>query len=1120
MKEIDNMRRLSLGVLGKSCFLVLLMTTLTATYLAAQLETGTVSGQILDPSGANIVGAQVKLIDIDRGTSTASTTNNSGLYTFPSVRPGRYRMEVAATGFKVVNATGLTLNVQDHLEQNFKLTVGSVSESVTVEGGASQVNTESAAVSTVVDRQFAENMPLNGRSFQSLIELAPGVVPAVSNFKDGGQFNVNGQRASANYWTVDGVSSNIGISPFPSPGNGLGGSLGSFSASGGTNSLVSIDALQEFRIQTSTYAPEFGRTPGGQISIVTRSGTNRFHGSLFDYFRNDALDATDWFNGLTHSPKAAERQNDFGGTFSGPLLKNRTFFFFSYEGLRLRLPRVQQTTVPCDVSCKASGDVRAQAVPTMQPFLSAYPLPNGPEVFVPCDPSTDPTCPPSGQQPTGSAQFNASYSNPSTLDAYSIRVDHKFNDKFFLFGRYNISPSQFEQRGGNGGQALSVLFSSKIQTETETIGASFVPSAAVTNDLRFNYSRTEAKGTFALDHFGGAVPLVSVPLPSPYNAQNAQLELFLPLIGSEIFVGKSAQNIQRQFNIVDNVTFQKGSHAFKFGLDYRRLSPIFSPPLYKQNPFFGSVSSAAAGNVDIGVLVASATPATFLFRNLGVFAEDTWRIFPRLTMTYGVRWDIDFVPSSLSGAKLAAVTGFDLNDVSKLALAPAGTPLFKTRYGNLAPRLGVAYQVSQVADWGTTVRGGFGIFYDLATQEIGNDFSPGTYPFGSLKICPPFFGQPPTPSCPASVTFPLDPPVATPDPVSAESLTAGGVLGAFDPHLELPYSLQWNVALEQALGKQQTISMSYIGSAGRRLIQTAEALGANSNLPDVLLVTNAATSDYNALQLQFQRHLSRGLQALVSYTWAHSIDTASAGSTFVGSNQLLPSNVKANRGPSDFDIRSGFSAGITYEVPAFGSYKLLDRVVRGWSLQSIVHAQSASAVDVHDPGLAMSKIFNAQVRPDVVPGIPLYLYGSQYPGGKAFNGTPGAVAGGCPDGSPSIGPFCPPPVGPDGLPTRQGNLGRNALRGFGIAQWDFAVHRDFALRESVKLQFRAEMFNVLNHPNFGPPSGCLRFCGDPFGVATKTLAQTLGANVGNGGFDPLYQLGGPRSIQLGLKLTF
>ena len=236
--------------------------------------------------------------------------------------------------------------MQDVITVNFQMRVGSVSESVTVESGAPLANTESSAVSTVVDRQFAENLQLNGRSFQTLIQLTPGVVVVPSNFEDNGQFSINGQRAASNYWMMDGVSGNIGagVNVLGTPGNALAGTAGSFSALGGTNSLVSVDAMQEFRIQTSTYAPEFGRTPGGQISIVTRSGANQFHGTAFDYSRNDLFDANNWFNGVnilnpTPLPKAKERQNDFGGTFSGPIFKKRTFFFFSYEGLRLRLPQ-------------------------------------------------------------------------------------------------------------------------------------------------------------------------------------------------------------------------------------------------------------------------------------------------------------------------------------------------------------------------------------------------------------------------------------------------------------------------------------------------------------------------------------------------------------------------------------------------------------------------------------------------------------------------------------------------------------------------------------------------------------------------------------------------------------
>src|SRR5258708_13755848 len=264
--------------------------------LWCQSPTATVNGLVRDSSGAVVPAADVQLINEHTNVNYPARTNSDGIYSVSNLPPGTYRVQVSKIGFKTIVKPDIILNVLDARAINFDLPVGAVSETVTVEGGASTVDTESSAVSTVVDREFAENIPLNGRSFQSLIQLTPGVVLTAHNQGDTGQFSINGQRANSNYWMVDGVSANIGISASVTPGSGMAGTLGSTSVLGGTNSLVSVDALQEFRIQTSTYAPEFGRTPGGQISIVTRSGTNQFHGTAFDYLRNDVLDANDWFS--------------------------------------------------------------------------------------------------------------------------------------------------------------------------------------------------------------------------------------------------------------------------------------------------------------------------------------------------------------------------------------------------------------------------------------------------------------------------------------------------------------------------------------------------------------------------------------------------------------------------------------------------------------------------------------------------------------------------------------------------------------------------------------------------------------------------------------------------------
>ena len=1071
----------------------------------AQTELAGVYGRVTDASGAVIVDAEVEIKNTETGISTTVRSNQNGLYTIPSLHPGQYLINVRKPGFQSVTVTDLTLNVQDNVVRNFALKVGSIAETVTVRADDVNINTMDASVSTVVDRNFAENLPMNGRSFQALVELTPGVVVVPTNVADQGQFSVNGQRAASNYWMVDGVSANIGVgvSGPQANENGLAGVNGSFSALGGTNSLVSVDAMQEFRIQTSTYAPEFGRTPGAQISIVTRSGANQFHGTVFDYLRNDALDANNWFNGFVTPavPKPKERQNDFGGTFSGPIFKDHTFFFFSYEGLRLRLPETVISTVP-DMAA------RQGATPAMQPFLNAFPLPNG-----------------SDNPATGVAQFNSSFSSSSSLDAASLRIDHRLKDKVNLFARYNYSPSEVIQRGG-GLLAPSVVTPTKITTQTGTVGATWSISPIVANDLRFNYSRTNANGHSFLDNFGGAVPLGSLPFPSPFTAQNGQLRFNIFGVQSGLLTdGVFIQNVQRQINLVDSISVQKGSHSLKFGVDFRRLSPVQRPVQYSQLVNFGSVARAERGSASSGA-IQSRSPAYLLFRNLGAFAQDTWRVTPSLTLTYGLRWDVDFAASTLSGPSLPAVTGFNANDLSQLAIAPAGTPPFTTSYGNVGPRIGIAYQLGQNPNRPTVLRGGFGIFYDFANVQTGvlAGVNP---PFGRTNS---LFG--------AAAVFPFSAASSAP-PVIPPAGTLANVL-ALNPDLKLPYTLQWNVALEQALGRQQALTLSYVGAAGRRLLQTTFLFfpPSNPNIGVGQLVDNSATSDYDALQVQFERRLSRGLQALVSYSWAHSIDTASASSVQIGSNENIPGGGNINRGSSDFDVRHTLSLGVTYEVPAPAGNLFMKSIVRGWSLQSAIQARSAPPVDVSDGDFfTFNTGFFADIRPDVVPGQALYLFGTNC--AAVMHGLGNLSPGqGCPGGK-ALNPaaFADPPTTPAGCnpavdllcnPARQGNVGRNALRGFGATQWDFAVHRDFPIHESVKLQFRAEMFNVLNHPNFGQPVGTLlspSFGGAAatrFGLSNQTLNQSLAGTgvAGTGGFNPLYQIGGPRSIQLALKLVF
>lgn len=492
--------------------------------------------------------------------------------------------------------------MQDAFEIDFELTVGAVSDQVTVRAGAPLVNAESGAVSTVVDRTFVENLPLNGRSFQTLLMLTPGVVVTATGFQDQGQFSVNGQHADANYFTVDGVSANFGVTGYQPLAQTAGGALPALSASGGTNSLVSVDAMQEFRIQTSSFAPEFGRTPGGQISIVTRSGTNSFHGTLFEYFRNNVLDARDWFVNFNGLPKPAERLNDFGGVLGGPVVKNKTFFFFSYEGQRLRQPATQQSVVPDDAS-------RQQAPAGLQPFLNAYPRANGPSLG------------------GGTALFNASYSNPSSLDATSLRVDHILNSRLTMFARYNYSPSSLDQRSPPlAGPVLSLTQSLFSAVHTGTVGLTAILLPGIANELRGNYSNDRIRTKYDLDNFGGAVPLPdSLLFPPGYSSAESLFGFYIVGVGA-YYKGPSGIEEQRQYNIVDNLSVAKGGHQWKFGVDYRRLSPFSEFYVYRQFVQFTGMT-AAPGGVLSGVTQAAQTNLdqsdTLLSQNFSLFGQDT-----------------------------------------------------------------------------------------------------------------------------------------------------------------------------------------------------------------------------------------------------------------------------------------------------------------------------------------------------------------------------------------------------------------------------------------------------------------------------------------------------------------
>lgn len=1099
------MRLTQLGVWSVLFFLLL-----QAPITLAQTESASISGRVTDPDGAIVEGAKVTLESAERGTRQEVVSNQAGIYLFSAVRPGIYHITVLKQGFRQISLPNLTANVQAHIEQNFSLQVGATSESVTVNEEEANINTESGSVGTVIDSQFVSNLPLNGRTFQTLILLSPGVVLTPVNNSgdpsngDSGQFSVNGMRANANYITVDGVSGNFGIGIFVGSSQSTSGSLPATNIQGSYSSLVSADALQEFKIQTSTFAPEFGRTPGAQISLVTKSGANLFHGSAYEYLRNDVTDAKDWFD----VKKPPLRFNDFGADFSGPVWKNKTFFFFSYEGQRFLLPQPTIDTVVPSLSARQGAPN-----PIAQALLDAFPSPNGPVLLD------------GFGNPTG-AIFHTAYSNPNHSDSYSLRIDHNFNSRFSVFARYNQSPSDSFERLTTD---LATAAVSQSTTRTATLGSSQLITNSLINELRLNASEQVTSSADVFAPLSGArEPDANIFLPGlSLSTSSYDFGILSPGgptgLGNLMAIGNNGQAKARSINVVDNLSYTRGKHAMKFGFDYRWYSPVSPATAAFVQDFFVTsqdvYNAGVPGNAAAAVqIVNNGIEQNIVVPNYSVYGQDTWSVTPRLTVTYGLRWEINPAPHARDGDQLLTLSAPpDLStlDQSGLQLAPIGTPYYKTEFDKFAPRVGVAYQLRQQRGRELVVRGGWGLFYDLNSTP----FASASWPYLQQTVC--FIGLPqcpngnPVPVPPSAVNFP--PPNFTPSPSNPASVDVAG------KGFTLPRVYQWNLTLEQSLGVNQAVSLAYVASAGRKLLRSflvfmgsdpnsAPGSFFSPNFNGLDYTDNASYSDYNSLQAQYRRNLAKGLQVIANYTWSHSTDDVSTTQKFFAPGLIYAPSL--NHGASTFDVRHSFTAAVYYEIPSPTWNRFAAHILGNWDLSDTLIARTGLPFDIEMSEIDALGLESFARRPNVVPGVPLIVSDSTAPGGRRLNTAVDA------NGNPLA--FTAPPG------NAQGDMGRNSLYGFGAWQSDLAIHRKFKITERVTTEFRFEAFNFLNHPNFMNPNALIAYDGstnqfdlsDPtFGRSLFTMARGFNSNFG-GGLNPLFQIGGPRDMQLSLRVSF
>ena len=770
----------------------------------------------------------------------------------------------------------------------------------------------STACASVTDISTAarslQELPLQGRSFIGLLTLTPGVVPAQPSAMSNGLYFVNGARANSNQFKLDGVSVNYGITPGgESPAASAAGNTPALTASGGANSIATLAAIEEINIQTAPVKPEDGPRAGAQVEVKSRAGSNEFHGNVFHFFGNDALDASDWFANSRNLPQPLKRLNLFGGTIGGPIRKDHSFFLASYEGLRLRQSMTGVTDVPSLIS-------RAIAPAGIGSLLNAFPLPNGPT------------------HADGFAEFAASFANPARHDVGSFRLDQMLGSTVSLRVRYNFADSDASLRGGN---EFSLNTTNRIRTRAQTISGALTHAASpnVVYEVFGNYSRMRAGGSYTLQDFGGAVVNTLFPAPAfafDLNSRNAALRS-----GAEVW------NRQRQFNFGGTVMIVSGNHSLEFGGDYRRMSPTITQRASEANVLFDGVTQAVAGVASRISDVNHAGPQQPVFNTFSFFGQDQWRKTARLTLTYGLRWEVAPAPAT-NGVQPFAVD--QVSDPAKLTLTTPGSPLWKTTFTNFAPRASFAYDIGKKNSNDLVLRGGVGVAYD-----VGQDFSGDVFA----------------------------------DSIPFLSTTGSGAMPflAFDPSLKLPYTVNWNFSLQKTVGDRQSISAAYVGASGNRLWHTETLFDQNPSFPFLRLVTNRGSSDYRALQLMFERPFTEGLETRVSYTWARSLDNVgydSAARVIVSS-----ADPAFDRGPSDSDIRHYLAGYVSYSLPAPVATGAGNKLFRNWVVDSVFNARSSRPLNV--AYMIPTPYGVAYLRPDVVDGALLYLTDASAPGGWRLN---------------------------------------------------------------------------------------------------------------------------------------